>query len=87
MAASVTQIASSATAVTLLSGVRRGFMIWNASTANLYVKFGLAAALDDFSVKLAAGQFYETYWDTRDDTTVTGIWDAVNGEAHVTVFK
>ena len=82
--ASVTPIASSATVVTLqaANGARRGLLVYNASTKNLYLKLGSAASLTSFSVKMSSQGYFEVPGNYTG--IVTGIWDAANGFAYVT---
>src|SRR3954466_4762841 len=55
-------VASSASSVTLLAAnaARKSFLIFNDSTASLYVKFGATASVSSFSVKLGPGGYYES---------------------------
>ena len=82
----VTQVASSATNVTLKASnaSRKGLYVFNDSTAALFVKFGATASATSFTVKIAAGGYYEM--PTRPTYTgiVDGIWSAANGNAYVT---
>ena len=57
----VTQVASSATSVQLLASTagRRGASFFNDSTAIAYLKLGTTAATNSYTVKMAAGSFYE----------------------------
>lgn len=87
--ATVTPVASSATAVTLLaenaSAVLR--MIHNDSVYPLYVRYGTGAATDDYSVKIGAGGHYElpvTASGSPYGGIVTGIWSAADGYAYCT---
>lgn len=57
----VASVACSTTVATLLAAsvTRRMAMIYNNAATDLYVKFGATASSTDFTVKLAAGDFYE----------------------------
>ena len=85
VAASVTPVGSSDSAVTLKAAntSRRGLLVYNDSTANLFLKLGSGASSSSFTFKLEAGDYYEL---PRPMYTgiVTGIWSAVNGNALVT---
>jgi hypothetical protein len=83
--ATVTQVASSATSVTLLEGHagRTGFTVFNDSTAALYVKFGEGAASDSFTVKVGAGGYYEHAFPSYKGI-VSGAWAEVNGFGLIT---
>lgn len=63
---------------------RKGFYIWNNSTEILYVKFGAAATVDDWTIRLDPDTFYEAPMLAYTGI-VTGIWanDAL-GNAKVT---
>lgn len=83
--ATLTNVASSASSVQLLAAAstRRGFSIYNDSTAVLYVKFGTTASSSSYTLQLAAGGYYETgvmVYSGRID----GIWASANGNARIT---
>ena len=82
--ATLTNVASSATSVTLLpaNSARKKVTIWNNSTAILYVSFSSAASSTTAcSVKLIADQFYEVPSDYTG--AITGIWASANGAARI----
>lgn len=84
--ASVARVASSATVVTLDadSGLgRRSMVLFNESTAILYVKWGSGASLTDYSVQIGPSGYYE-FPQPIYRGTVTGIWAAANGFVQVT---
>lgn len=82
----VTRVAASITVVSILgaNASRSQGIVYNESTARLYVKFGAGAALNDYTVPVEAGGYYE--FPVRYLGAVTGIWDAANGAAQVTEF-
>lgn len=90
----VTTVASSATVVTLkaLNLDRMGLMIYNSSTSRLFIKFGAAASLTDYSFVLApldssaVGDFWEHPQGYVYTGIVTGIWASANGSAQITEF-
>lgn len=84
--ATVTEVASSIASVLLVDRRtgREGLTIFNDSTAALHVKFGSASALNSYTVKIAAGGFYEMPGESVFTGPIYGIWAAVNGEALVT---
>lgn len=84
-AASLANVASSATNVTLkaANASRRGLAIFNDSEAVLYVKFGATASSSSFTVKIAAGGYYEMPQPIYVGI-VDGIWASANGNARVT---
>ena len=79
------QVASSASTVTLFSANPDvvGRLIFNDSTAALFVKFGLAASTSDFTVKILAGGYYEFTYPPYSGV-VTGIWASANGNSYCT---
>jgi len=77
-------VASSATNVNLFAaGNDRMRMIFNESTAVLYVKFGATASLTSYTVQLAAGAFFE-FPTPLYAGQVDGIWASANGTARLT---
>jgi hypothetical protein len=83
--ASLTSVASSATTVQLLAAntARRGVIIYNESTAVLFVKFGTTASNTSYTLQLAAN----TSWTMADPIytgRIDGIWAAANGNARIT---
>lgn len=83
----VTRVASSATVVNLGSlnnTLSRGlFTVFNESTSILYVMFGPAASLTNYTVQVPAGAYYEVPQPIYRGQ-ITGIWAAANGFAQVT---
>lgn len=83
----VTSVSASATNVTLLAAntARRVVTVYNDSTANLFLKMAATASATSFTVKIAAGGYWEmpamSYVYTG---IIDGIWDAANGSARVT---
>lgn len=82
--ATVSSVNSSASNVTLLSAKqgRRGFTIWNNSSAILYVKLGATATSSDCTKKLIADEFW--FCPIEYNGRVDGIWASANGSALVT---
>lgn len=81
----VTQVASSASNITLLAlnASRKMAMFFNDSTQILYLKLGATASTSSYTVKMAAGAYYELpapIWTGKID----GIWASSNGNALVT---
>lgn len=81
-------VADSATSVTILAAnaLRRGAMVYNDSTATLYLRFSSSAAsATSFGVKLFADDFYELSAGMVYTGAITGIWaTAAGGAARVT---
>lgn len=82
--ATLTNVASSATNVTLLAAntARKGATLYNDSTQVCYVKFGATASSTSFTVPLATNTYYEVpggYTGILD-----GIWVSANGNMRVT---
>lgn len=85
-AATLTNVASSATNVTVVAAnsSRRALIIVNDSTASLYLKFGATASATSYSIKLTAGATYETPVSHIYTGIIDGIWASANGAARVT---
>lgn len=83
--ATVAQVACSTTVATLLAagGGRKMATIFNDAAAALYVKFGSTASSTDFTVKLAAGDFYELPVPMYGGI-ITGTLASGTGNAYVT---
>lgn len=81
----VTTVAASASSVTLkaLNGSRLGLLVYNDSTANLYLKLGATASTTSFTVKVAAAAVYELPAPVYTGV-VDGVWDSATGNARVT---
>jgi len=83
--ATVTAVASSASAVTLLAATGpvsyRG--VYNDSTAILYLKYGSAAAANSYTTQVGPQTLYE-FPPNVYSGLVTGIWAAANGSAYCT---
>lgn len=83
--ATCSNVASSTASVSLREAntSRRAALVFNDSTAALYLKFGATASATSYTVQIAAGGFYELpqpiYTGVLD-----GIWAAANGAARVT---
>lgn len=85
--ATVTRVAASITAVTLLATDmnRAQAIIYNETTAKLYVKLGTGASVTDYTLPVAGGGgYYEV--PIRYLGPVSGIWDAATGFAQITGF-
>jgi hypothetical protein len=78
-----TSVASSVSNVTLLASntSRKGATIYNDSTAVLYVKLGTTASSSDYTVQMAAGDYYEVPYGYTG--RIDGIWASANGNARV----
>lgn len=82
--ATLTNVASSATSVTVLAAnnARKGAQFYNDSTQILYLKFGTTASTSSFTVPLAAATYYEL--PAGYVGRIDGIWASANGNARVT---
>ena len=83
--ATLANVSSSATNVTVVAANanRLGLLLYNDSSAVLYLKFGATASASSFTVALAAG----AYWEMPQPVyvgIVDGIWASANGAARVT---
>jgi len=79
-----TNVASSASNVNLLAlnSNRLGAMIYNDSTATLYVKLGTTASLTSYTVQIAPLGYYEVPYGYTGN--IDGIWSSANGNARIT---
>ena len=94
--ATVTSVASSTSNVTLFAeNVQdHGRIIFNDSTAVLYIKFGANCSASDYTVQIAAGAsfvfplgsngIYTGQWDGIYSGQVDGLWASANGNARLT---
>jgi len=82
--ATVTQVAASATVVTLLAESKRrvGGTVYNSSSSILYLKLGSAASATSFTVRCLPEDYYEIPFGYNG--IVTGIWVSATGYAYVT---
>lgn len=86
-AAAVTAVPSSATSVAVLAANARaaGRLVYNDSTAILYLRYGTAAASTAaYTVQIASQGSHVVATGYRG--ALTGIWAAANGNALVTEF-
>jgi hypothetical protein len=81
----VSSVASSTSTVTILAAnaARRGAIIFNDSTSNLYVKLGSGASTTSFSVRLGTAGLFQLPYPVYTGI-ITGVWSSVNGAARVT---
>jgi len=85
--ATLTSVPSAITTTVLLaaSTTRKGFVIFNESTAVLHVALAGTASLTAYTVQVpAGGSFTMPTWELRYVGDVSGIWVAANGFARVT---
>lgn len=84
-AATLTNVASSTSSVELLAanGKRSGAIIYNDSTAILYVKFGATASTSSYTVQVPSQGSYNLPAPAYAGE-VDGIWASANGNARVT---
>jgi hypothetical protein len=80
----VTQVASSATNVTLLASnaARRGAAVYNDSVKKLYVKLGSVASLTSYTKQLDADEYWEIPFGYTGQ--IDGLWASAQGNAYVT---
>jgi hypothetical protein len=83
--ATLANVASSATSVTLIASnaARKGLIVYNDSSAILYLKYGATASTTSFTYQLAAGASW-TMAVPMYTGVVDGIWASANGFARVT---
>lgn len=84
--ATLSNVAGSASNVTLLAAnsSRRGAIIFNDSTAALYIKFGSTASTSSFTYKVFPAGTWEMSPGIVYTGIIDGIWDSATGNARVT---
>ena len=85
-----TNVGSSASSVTILASnaSRKGAIIYNDSTAILYLDLsGGTATSTSYSVQVGAQGYFEVPGPAIYSGLITGLWAAVNGNARVTEFS
>jgi hypothetical protein len=85
--ATLTNVSDTATSTALsaANGGRKGWSVFNDSTAALYVNFGATASATAFTVKVAADGYYEMPGDVVYRGAINGIWASdASGAARVT---
>ena len=77
-------VAGSASSVSLLASNanRLGATVFNDSTADLYLKLGATASTTSFTVKMAAGSYFEVPFNYTG--AIDGIWSSATGSARIT---
>jgi hypothetical protein len=83
--ATVTNGTASTATITLAASntSRKGLVVYNNSTSDMYLKYGSGGNPNDFTVKILAGGYWEMPAPIYTGI-VTGAWDSVNGNAKVT---
>lgn len=83
--AEVDRVPASATAIVVAPAnlLRRGLILWNDSTATLYIKLGLAVSVTDFTWRLSSQSGYELPTPIYQGD-ITGLWDNATGALQVT---
>jgi len=78
-------VSASASNQTLLAAnaARKGAMIYNDSSATLYVKFGTTASATSYTVLMPANSYYELPYPVYTGI-IDGIWSSATGSARVT---
>lgn len=78
-------VAGSASSITILAlnAGRLGAAVFNDSSSALYLKFGTTASTSSFTVKIAAGGYFEVPHPCYTGR-IDGIWDSATGNARVT---
>src|SRR6266516_5126930 len=83
-------VAGSASSVTILASntSRKGAMVYNDSTAILYLDLsGGTESSRSYSVQVSSQGFFELPGPTIYNGAITGIWASANGSARVTEFS
>lgn len=86
-AATLANVSSSATAVALFaaSGSARVRTVFNDSSSAMYAAFSGTASTSNFTVKIAAGGYYEFPMPCFGGS-ISAIWDTANGAARTTQY-
>jgi len=84
--ATLTSVTAATTSTALLAAnpSRKGAYIYNNGGANMYLAYGATASLTAFSVKIAAGSFFELPTTPVWQGALSAIWDSVSGNAQIT---
>lgn len=84
--ATITSAAGSASSVVLSASNtnRKGWYVFNDSTAILYLAFAATSAINAYTVQIPANSFYEMPPEPVYTGTLSGIWSAANGNARIT---
>jgi len=81
---SVGSLASGEQQLLPANGNRAGAVIYNESTAILYLAFGPAASLTAYTVQIPANGYFELPGPAIYTGVISGIWSAANGFARIT---
>ena len=81
----LTNVASSASNVTLIAANAnlKLLTVFNDSTAILYLKYGATASTTSYTVRIAAGGYFEMPQPIYTGV-IDGIWASANGSARIT---
>ncbi len=85
--ATLANVTSSATATALFAatGSSKRRIVFNDSSSAMYIAFSGTASLTNFTVKVAAGGYYEFPIPVMAGS-VSAIWDTANGFARTTQY-
>lgn len=82
-ARAVTAVTTSAQLLAINTN-RKGVTLFNDSTADLFIEFGLTASTTAYTVKIPAGGYYELPFPYTG--VISGIWSAANGKVLIREF-
>lgn len=84
--AAITSVTAAVASTTVLAANanRKGMMLYNDSTAILYLAFAATASTTSYTLQVAAGGYYEMPIKPVYTGLLTGIWSAANGSVRVT---
>lgn len=86
-AGTITSVAATTTASTQLlasNPIRKGMMIYNESSAVLYLAFNSTCTTTFYTVQIPASGFFEMPTAPVYTGIITGVWSAANGSARIT---
>jgi hypothetical protein len=87
-AATVNAVAASTSDTLLIAAGAgpNGRMIFNDSTAILYLRFGAGASASNHTTQIAPGGFYQAPNDNNYAGQINGAWASATGNARITVW-
>ena len=85
-ASSITKVAASTDNIMLVAENLDRFALsfYNNSTDSLYVKFGLGASLDSFTIRIPSYGYFEIPFNNCYTGRIDGFWSGVDGSVMIT---
>jgi len=84
--ATLSNVTASVSSVTIIAAneSRKGVVVFNDSSSDMYLKFGDTASTSSFTVKVSSNTLYEMPGPHLYSGVIDGIWDTATGTARVT---